>query len=83
MYKRAVEAGFDDQDWLERFQSGRVSAPPGSYLEVDLEETYITNENDEIMGDPSYRITKVHGVTQPAEQRRMVFREERWPLDTD
>lgn len=75
MYKRAVEAAFDDEAWLGDFQSGRVSAPPGSYLDVDLEESYVTNENDEIIGDPTYRVKKVHGVTHEPRQRTL-FRDE-------
>jgi len=75
MYKRAIEAAFDDIEWLDLFQNGKISAPPGSYLDVDLEEQYITNENDEIMGDPTYRIKKVHGVTLPSKQRMLEFRD--------
>lgn len=48
----------------------------GSSLEVDLEEQYITNENDEIMGDPTYRIKKVHSVDLPMKQRRLEFKNE-------
>lgn len=75
MYKRAVDAAMDDEAWLTDFQGGKVSAPPGSYLEVDLEEIYITNENDEMIGDPVYRVKKVHGVTFPPKQRTL-FRED-------
>jgi hypothetical protein len=39
MYKRAIDASFDDEIWLGKFQAGTESAPPGSYLDVDLEET--------------------------------------------
>lgn len=76
MYKRAVEVAFDDLVWLAEFQKGEISAPPGSYLEVDLEETYITNENDEILGDPTYRVLKVHRVILASEQKRMEFRDD-------
>jgi len=77
MYKRAIDASFDDIPWLTDFQSGKVSAPPGSSLEVDLEEQYITNENDEIMGDPTYRIKKVYSVTLPMTQRRLEFKDDK------
>lgn len=73
MYKRAVEAAFEDIEWLAEFQSGKVAAPPGSYLDVDLSEEYITNENGEMVGDPSYVITKVYGVTPPSSQPFMDF----------
>ena len=68
VYKSAVEASIEDTKWLERFQSGQEFAPPGSYLDVDLNEVYITNENGEIVGEPSYRVVKVHGVVLPPEQ---------------
>ena len=68
VYKSAVEASIEDTEWLERFQSGQEFAPPGSYLDVDLNEAYITNENGEIVGEPSYRVVKVHGVVLPPEQ---------------
>lgn len=71
MYKRAIEAPIDDQEWLTKFQSGLEKAPPGSSLSVDLEETYITNENDEMMGDPTYRVIKVHDVELPMRQKKL------------
>ena len=75
MYKRAIDAAFEDEDWLNDFQSGKIDAPPGSSLDVDLEEQYITNENDEIMGDPTYRIKKVHSVELPLKQRCLEFKD--------
>lgn len=53
----------------------KSAPPPGSYLEVDLEETYITNENDEIMGEPTYKVLHVHGVVLASEQKKMEFRD--------
>jgi len=75
MYKRAIDAAMDDKIWLQRFQSGEESAPPGSALMVDLEETYITNDNDEIVGDPTYRVIKVHGVQLPHKQTFLEFKD--------
>lgn len=76
MYKRAIEASFDDSEWLARFQSGQEKAPPGSSLDVDMEEEFITNENGEMMGDPTYRIKKVHGVNLPMTQKRLEFKDD-------
>lgn len=76
MYKKAVEVSFDDTAWLDAFQRGEVSAPPGSYLDADLEETYVTNENGEIVGDAAYKVKKVHGVTLPPEQHRLDFKDD-------
>lgn len=68
VYHKAMEVGFDDLEWLARFQSGQESAPPGSYLDVDLEETYVTGETGDIIGEPTYRVKKVHRVVPPVEQ---------------
>jgi hypothetical protein len=73
VYKRAIEAAIDDEEWLRRFQEGVITAPPGSSLEVTLEETYITNDQGEIVGDPSYRVTKVHNVQLPRKQHEMIL----------
>ena len=71
IYKKAIDAPIDDEEWLSKFQSGAEKAPPGSSLSVDLEETYITNENAEIMGDPTYRVIKVHSVELPMRQKKL------------
>jgi hypothetical protein len=75
VYKRAIEASIDDLDWLNTFQSGAVNAPPGSSLDVDLEESYIMNENSEIIGEATYRVVKVHDVLLPPEQKTLRFRD--------
>lgn len=78
MYKRAVDVSFegDALTWLEEFQKGNESAPPGSYLNVDLQEHYITNDLGEIVGDASYKIIAVHGVEKKHEQPRLNFKDE-------
>ena len=38
-------------------------------------KTYITNENDEIVGDPAYRVKKVHDVVLLPQQRTL-FRDD-------
>jgi len=76
IYRRAYEMRIEDQEWLGRFQNGMESAPPGSWLDVDLEETYVTSESGEIDGDPSYRVIKVHKVILPTEQVTMKMSDE-------
>lgn len=76
MYKRAIEAPIEDKEWLEQFQTDKVQAPPGSALDVVLEETYITNELGEVVGDPTYRILKVHRVIPRAVQTKLDFRDD-------
>ena len=75
VYKHAMEVPIDDEKWLEKFQNGIENAPPGSSLRVDLEETYITNEDDEIISDPLYRVKKVHKVLFPSSQLKMNFKD--------
>jgi hypothetical protein len=76
LYKRAINAAFDHKEWLKDFQDGKIQAPPGSSIDVDLEEQYITNENGEIIGDPTYRIKHVHGVKLPMKQRQLEFKKD-------
>ena len=67
-YQRAIEASIEDTEWLNSFQAGQESAPPGSSLDVEMEEVYITNENGEMIRDPSYRVVKVHKVVLSPKQ---------------
>jgi len=76
MYKRAIDASFEHEEWLKDFQDGKIQAPPGSSLDVDLEEQYITNENGEIMGEPTYKIKRVHSVELPMKQRTLEFKKD-------
>ncbi|MFC3181673.1 hypothetical protein [Cypionkella sinensis] len=78
MYQRAREASFDGLalSWLDAFQRGDVQAPPGSYLDVDLEENYVTNDLGEIVGEATFKIVRVHGVHKRHEQPRLDFKDE-------
>ena len=69
IYQRAIEASIEDTAWLlDRFQASQELAPPGSSLDVDMEEVYMTNENGEMIGEPSYRVVKVHKVVLSPKQ---------------
>lgn len=68
IYKRAIDAKFDDIQWLEDFQSGRIVFLPGWRLVVDLEEVVPINDRGEEVARPSYSIKKVVGVERPPEQ---------------
>jgi hypothetical protein len=78
MYKKAVDVSFEGEalHWLEAFQRNEIDAPPGSYLDVNLEETYITNDLGEILGEATYKVVAVHGVHKRHEQPRMDFKDE-------
>ena len=75
VYRSAIEASIEDKEWLERFQSGQAIAPPGSSLDVDLEESYNTNEKGEMLGVATYRIVKVHNVEFALKQTAMFDKE--------
>lgn len=75
-YKTGVEANMDDKDWLNKFQSRSISAPPGSSLKVSLEEIYSVNEDLEIIEKPTYTIKKVHEVILPQKQDSLEFENE-------
>ena len=62
VYRQALNVSIDDDEWLDQFQSGKVQAPPGSTLEVDLEESFMINDNDEIASEATYRVIKVNKV---------------------
>jgi len=68
VYLRAIDASMEDEDWLEKFQSNVVSAPPNSSLMVDLEQNVIVNERGEALEEPTYRVLKVHHVIPPPQQ---------------
>ena len=55
------------------FQSGLEFAPPGSLLDVELKEACLTNENNEIIGKPSYRIAKIYEVHLPNQKNNDGF----------
>ena len=75
VYKRGENVSIEDTEWLERFQKGVESAPPGSWLDVDLEETYPINEDGESIGRSSFKIVKIHGVDLPKTQQGFGFEE--------
>ena len=54
-----------------RYAAGPQAAPPGSALDVDMEETVIINNRGEQIEDPTYRVTHVYAVTLPIEQSSM------------
>jgi hypothetical protein len=57
-----------DQEWLERFQLNDVSAPPGSFLDVEMTVSEITfDKRGRPVQDPEYAIVKVHDVKSPPE----------------
>ena len=75
VYKRATNVSIEDAEWLERFQKGMESAPPGSWLDVELEETYLINEEGESIGTSLFKIVKIYGVDLPKKQQGFRFEE--------
>lgn len=67
---RAINAEMVDHaaDWVSSFQENKISAPPNSILDVTMNETAQLDAQGLIVGKPAYKVTDVHGVTQPARQ---------------
>lgn len=68
VYRRAREASIEDIEWLNKFQTNQIQAPPGTDLDVELEETIITDERGEAIEYPIYVVKKVHGTVPPPQQ---------------
>lgn len=73
IYKKGIEASIDDEAWLKLYQTNQVQAPPGSSLEVELEEVFLVDEKDEQIEEPTYRVLKVLRVCPPDEQLKFNF----------
>ena len=70
IYKKPIHAKMSDLEWLAKFQSRSVRALPKDKLEADLEERYVTTEEGEIIGNPSYQVLKVYRVVGVAQQQQ-------------
>jgi Fe2+ or Zn2+ uptake regulation protein len=68
VYERGIEASIEDEEWLEKFQSNDISAPPNSSLKVDMIKEVVVNEHGEALDEPIYKVTKVHEVILPPDQ---------------
>ncbi len=65
VYRIAIQAPIDDEEWLREFQIGNIEAPPGSFLDVKLEEVAVLGKDDKVLSGPHYRVKKVRGVILP------------------
>lgn len=72
IYKKPILASMSDVAWLAKFQSRSVRVLPKDKLEVDLEERYVTTEDGEIIGNPSYKVVKVYRVVDVSQQEDML-----------
>jgi len=70
---RTYPMKISDEEWLARFQSRRERVPPGSLLDVNLEEAYVTDGSGKVIGKPSYRVIKVYDVILPVDQLNLEF----------
>lgn len=65
-HDRSREVAMNDLQWLEKFQTNQVSAPPGSQLDVDIEIGEIRLDKDgKSISEPEYSIEKVYAVRLP------------------
>ena len=72
VYRKALEASIEDIEWLNKFQNNQVQAPPGTSLEVELEETIIIDQRGEAIEEPTYTVKKVHGTVPPPHQMKFL-----------
>lgn len=72
LYDKVRDMAITDTGWLADFQANREQAPPGSWLKVDIQISAIKlDSNDRQIEEPTYTITKVHGVDPPHSQGDM------------
>lgn len=65
-YDRSRDVTMNDLEWLAKFQENVEEAPPGSWLDVDIEVSEIPLDKDNRpIRDPDYSISKVHDVRKP------------------
>jgi len=57
-------------DWLEDFQRNRIDAPPNSILDVEMEQVSSVGPDGIAIGNPTYTVTNIRGVTLPERQGR-------------
>lgn len=68
---QSIEARITDKDWLKKFQTGLIEAPPRSTLQVVLiKKTPV--KNDKIIGKPRFEITKISRVNLPPKQQKLI-----------
>lgn len=73
-HDRSREVVMADKEWLERFQTREVLAPPGSILEVDLQISAIDlDRHGDPVKEPEYTVTKVYGVEEPSPKPATFF----------
>ena len=65
---RVIEAKIEDTSWLQQFQEGEISIPPGSFLEVLFRTEIELDENNDPSGNVNYFVVEVKKVIPPEEQ---------------
>ncbi|MCA3738054.1 MAG: hypothetical protein IM673_08365 [Phenylobacterium sp.] len=52
-------------EWVQRFQSNEVQAPPGTVLEVVIEQRITVDPKGNPVGAPAFTVTSISGLTLP------------------
>ena len=68
----ALAASIEDEEWLNKFQKNKISAPPNSSLSVDMIKEVVVNEYGEALDEPIYRVIKIHEVIVPPDQMSLI-----------
>ena len=53
-------------DWVTQFQANLIEAPPGTILEVVIEQRVAVDPKGNPLGPQSYTVTEITGLTPPA-----------------
>jgi hypothetical protein len=72
---RIIEAEMSEEaaEWVKKFQSNNVNAPPGTVLDVTMSEMVKLNLSGTAVSKPSYVVMEVHDWTPPPKQGRFDF----------
>lgn len=65
-YDKSREVAITHTEWVDDFQTDKIDAPPGSFLDVDIEVSAIRlDRTGEPLEEPTYTISYVYGVVPP------------------
>ena len=74
VHDRNINVKIEDEEWLERFLTGEIPIPVGTYLDVDMRiEIPLDKGNVPIEGEQRYFIEKVHQVVYPGIDQTSLF----------
>lgn len=70
--EKHIKVVFDDDGWLNKFQSGQIDLRPGDSMEIILESTIHLDENNSLV-EVTYRLLKVNKIIKHKKTIQMSF----------